>query len=93
VYNSTLARVKQTERTGKTCRLDERHLMGLITRDMAISKAIADYPGTGQVFERFGMACGGCMGSLDETIENGARMHRVNLAELLNDLNCVASGG
>ncbi|MCL5961796.1 MAG: DUF1858 domain-containing protein [Chloroflexi bacterium] len=68
--------------------------MGFITKDMVISRVITDYQGTWEVFQQFGMGCSDCMGSLDETIENGARMHRVSLDKLLNDLNSfIAANG
>lgn len=67
------------------------HPMGLITKDMTINKVISDYPRTWQVFSEFGMPCSDCMGSLDETIESGARMHSVSLDKLLRDLNSVAA--
>jgi len=65
--------------------------MSFITKDMIISRVISDYPRTWQVFNEFGMACSDCMGSLDETVENGARMHSVSLEKLLRDLNRVAA--
>ncbi|MDP2663670.1 MAG: DUF1858 domain-containing protein [Dehalococcoidia bacterium] len=61
--------------------------MAAITKDMIISQTVALYPGLMRVLEEYGMGCSYCMGSMDETIEGGARMHGVDLNVLLEALN------
>ncbi|MDO8689173.1 MAG: DUF1858 domain-containing protein [Dehalococcoidia bacterium] len=61
--------------------------MAAITKEMTISQTVALYPGLMQVLEEYGMGCSYCMGSMDETIEGGARMHGVDLDVLLEALN------
>ena len=63
--------------------------MSLISKDMRIADVIQKYPRTEQVFVKYAMNCAGCMGSVGETIEGGARMHSIDLAHLLEDLNRV----
>ncbi len=68
--------------------------MAGITRDMIISQTVTLHPNLMRVLEEYGMGCSYCMGSMDETIEGGARMHGVDLETLLAALNqaLVAEG-
>ncbi len=59
----------------------------LITKDVVISAILRAYPQTQVVLIAHGMGCAGCMGSLDESLESGARLHGISLAHLLSDLN------
>lgn len=65
--------------------------MALVSKDMRIADVIQKYPRTEQVFVKHAMNCAGCMGSAGETIESGARMHSIDLARLLEDLNRVVA--
>jgi len=58
----------------------------LITPNTPIIDVLRAYPQARTLFLRHGMACGGCMGSTIETIENGARMHNIDLAILMKEL-------
>jgi len=58
-----------------------------ITKDMSIMEVLRAYPQVRPVFIRHGMGCLECMGAIAETIASGARMHGLNLEELLRDLN------
>lgn len=59
----------------------------MITKDSRIFDIIQRFPEASEVFERFGMGCIGCMGVINETIENGAKMHRISIEKLLDELN------
>lgn len=61
--------------------------MAGITKDMIISQTVNLHPQVMRVLEEYGMGCSYCMGSIDETIEGGARMHGVDLNVLLKALN------
>lgn len=61
--------------------------MPTINKDMIISQTVQLHPSLMHVLESYGMGCSYCMGSMDETIEGGARMHGVNLEALLAALN------
>lgn len=61
----------------------------MITKDSKIIDVIQEYPEAASVFERFGMGCVGCMGMISETIENGAKMHRISIEKLLSELNKI----
>ncbi|MCG0276909.1 MAG: DUF1858 domain-containing protein [Thermanaeromonas sp.] len=58
-----------------------------ITKDLSIMEVLQAYPEVRSIFIRHGMGCLECMGAMSETIETGARMHGINLEELLADLN------
>ena len=58
----------------------------MITPNTPIIEVLRAYPQARALFLRHGMACGGCMGSAVETIENGARMHNIELLTLMKEL-------
>lgn len=60
-----------------------------ITKDSTILEALQKHPQARQVFERHGMGCIMCMGAAMETIENGARMHGIDVEALVADLNAL----
>lgn len=56
-------------------------------KDTLIIDALRIHPQARAIFAAYGMGCVGCMGSAAETIENGARMHGINVEALLIKLN------
>lgn len=60
-----------------------------ITKDMTIQEIVARYPQSVPVFERYGLGCCGCLAAEFENLEAGAVVHRVNLNNLLRDLNAL----
>ena len=54
---------------------------------MTIGEVIKKYPKTVFVFLDYGLHCVGCPMISDETIEEAAKVHRLNLKKFLNDLN------
>ena len=63
----------------------------MINKNMTIMDIIIKYPETQLVFQNFKMACSACMGAMDETLEAGAKMHGINLNQLLTELNSAIS--
>lgn len=59
----------------------------MINKDMRIFDVLQNYPESATIFEQFGMGCIGCMGVTMESIENGAKMHKIPLEKLLTALN------
>ncbi|MHB8170034.1 MAG: DUF1858 domain-containing protein [Thermincolia bacterium] len=59
----------------------------MITKEMSIFEALTKHPEARGVFKKHNMHCLDCMGATAETIEEGARMHGINLEALLNELN------
>lgn len=61
--------------------------MHIINKDTSLLELLQKVPRAKDVLERHGMACTGCMGSAVETIEEGAKMHGIDISSLLQELN------
>jgi len=61
----------------------------MIERNMTIEEIIQRYPQTISVFKQFGLDCSECQIAAYEAIEHGAGVHKVNVEELLAELNRV----
>lgn len=59
----------------------------MIHKDMKIEDVLRKYPQTIPVFERFGIDCAECQLSEFEDLEHGAKVHGINVDELLKTLN------
>jgi len=59
----------------------------VITKETAIIQILRSHPMARDIFAKHGMGCIGCMGAATETIENGAKMHDVDIEALLKELN------
>lgn len=62
-------------------------------KDQTIEQVLRSNPQTMQVFLKYGMHCFGCHISVDETVEQAALAHRVNVESLMKDLNAVTVAG
>ncbi|MDO8558974.1 MAG: DUF1858 domain-containing protein [bacterium] len=60
-----------------------------ITKEMTISEVAKKYPKTAFVFMDYGLHCIGCPAAPDETLEEAAKLHQLDLEKLLADLNNV----
>lgn len=61
----------------------------MIDRNMTIEEIMRRYPQTIAVFKRFGLDCNECQIAAYEAVEHGAGVHKVNIDELLTELNRV----
>ncbi len=59
----------------------------MLNKSTPIIEALKSHPEAKRIFAKHGMGCIGCMGSLTETIENGAKMHDIDVEALLEELN------
>jgi hybrid cluster-associated redox disulfide protein len=59
----------------------------MFTKDTPIVDVLRLYPEAREVLTKRGMACIGCMGAANETIENAARAHDIDVESLLTELN------
>ncbi len=64
--------------------------MTAIDKDSVISDIIRDYPECVEIFDQHSAPCRTCMGALTCTVEEGAIMHDVDLAQLLSELRACA---
>lgn len=58
---------------------------------MTFLHVIKNYPGAAQVLAKHRLGCLGCMGAANETIEQGAVAHGLDVKVLLDDLNQLVS--
>lgn len=58
-----------------------------ITKEMTFGEVLQKYPETAKTFFQFGMHCFGCHLAAEETIEQGALAHGVEVDKLIEDLN------
>ena len=59
----------------------------MITKDLTIGEVIRIKENAPQILMSFGMGCVGCPSSQAETIEDAAKVHGLNLDELIEALN------
>jgi hybrid cluster-associated redox disulfide protein len=67
-----------------------------ITPEMTIASVVDRWPDAARIFARYGLSCASCAISKSETILAGATGHgggRVNMDELMTDLNTLADTG
>ncbi len=64
-----------------------------ITAEMKIDNVVRQYPEIVGVFGRYGVACLGCCAAEIDDIAYGARVHGVNLEQLLRELNETVTVG
>lgn len=65
----------------------------MITKEMTIEEIIRRHPQTIAVFKRFGLDCSGCQIAAVEALEHGAGVHRVDVDQLLAELNAAVEKG
>lgn len=61
-----------------------------VSKKMTIGEVIKKYPKSAFVFIDYGLHCIGCPVAAGETIEEAARLHRVDLKKFLKDLKKAA---
>lgn len=62
----------------------------MITKDMTIAEVLRRSPQTVQVFLSYGMHCIDCPTAREESIEEAAEAHGIDVEELLAQLNRLA---
>ena len=60
-----------------------------ITKDMTFNQALQMSPDVARVLGQFHLGCVGCMGAMNETLEQGARAHGLDVNEILTALNAL----
>lgn len=63
--------------------------MAEITKDMTFFELMRTYPDSVKVLQKHNLGCVGCMGAQNESLEQGARAHGLDIDVLLNDLNAA----
>ncbi len=63
--------------------------MTKISKDMGIMEIVTSHPETLEVFAKFGMGCIGCAAARFENLEAGAKVHGIDVDEMVNAMNEV----
>jgi hybrid cluster-associated redox disulfide protein len=63
--------------------------MSVITKDMTFHEVMQKSPEVVKVLGSFNLGCVGCMGAVNETLEQGATAHGLDVEELLAALNAI----
>ena len=63
--------------------------MAKVSKDMGIMDIVTQYPETLEVFAQFGMGCIGCAAAHFENLEAGAKVHGIDVDEMVNAMNDV----
>jgi hybrid cluster-associated redox disulfide protein len=63
--------------------------MATITKDMTFHEAMRKSPEVAKVLGSFNLGCVGCMGAQQETLEQGATAHGLDVKVLLVALNAI----
>jgi hybrid cluster-associated redox disulfide protein len=58
-----------------------------ITKDMTINEVVQKYPESSKIFMKYGMTCFGCPFAMQETLEQGALAHGIDVDKILDELN------
>jgi hybrid cluster-associated redox disulfide protein len=57
-----------------------------ITKDMTFFELMRTFPQSVKVLQKHNLGCIGCMGAQNESLEQGARAHGLDIDVLLKDL-------
>lgn len=60
-----------------------------ITKEMTFFELMRMFPESVKVLQKYKLGCVGCMGAQNESLEQGANAHGLDVNDLLNDLNAV----
>ena len=63
--------------------------MSVITKDMTFHEVMKKSPEVVKVLGSFNLGCVGCMGAVNETLEQGATAHGLDVEDLLTALNAI----
>ncbi len=58
-------------------------------KDMTFHEALQLSPEVAGVLGQFNLGCVGCMGAMNETLEQGARAHGLDVEDILTALNAI----
>jgi hybrid cluster-associated redox disulfide protein len=61
----------------------------MINKNMSINEVVRKHPETIPIFEKFGLGCVGCEAALFENIEQGAKVHGIDVETLITSLNSI----
>ncbi|OEU72195.1 MAG: disulfide oxidoreductase [Desulfuromonadales bacterium C00003093] len=60
-----------------------------ITKEMTFHQVLQMSPEVATVLGQFNLGCVGCMGAMSESIEQGAKVHGLDVDEIITALNAI----
>ena len=60
-----------------------------ITKEMTFNQVLQMSPEVAKVLGKFNLGCVGCMGAMNESLEQGARAHGLDVNDILTALNAI----
>lgn len=60
-----------------------------VTKDMTFHQVLQMSPEVAKVLGSFNLGCVGCMGAMNETLEQGATAHGLDVEDILKALNAI----
>ncbi len=63
--------------------------MNTVTKDMGIMEIVTEHPETLEIFAKYGMGCIGCAAAHFENLEAGAKVHGIDVDEMVNAINTI----
>jgi len=60
-----------------------------ITKDMTFYQVLQMSPEVANVLRKYNLGCIGCMGAMNETLEQGSIAHGLDVNDILKDLNAI----
>ncbi len=60
-----------------------------VTKDMTFHQVLQMSPEVAKVLGSFNLGCVGCMGAMNETLEQGAMAHGLDVNDILKALNAI----
>ena len=58
-----------------------------VTKDMTFASVMRMHPDVVKVLAKYNLGCIGCMGAQNESLEQGANAHGLDVNDILKDLN------
>ena len=68
---------------------EEKTMAATITKDMTFFEVMRMHPDAVKVLQKHNLGCVGCMGAQNESLEQGANAHGLDIDVLLKDLNAI----
>jgi hybrid cluster-associated redox disulfide protein len=62
-----------------------------INKNMTFFELMRMYPASVEVLRKYNLGCVGCMGAQNESLEQGANAHGIDVDQLVKDLNAAVS--
>ncbi|BCR04999.1 hypothetical protein DESUT3_20680 [Desulfuromonas versatilis] len=60
-----------------------------VNKDMTFHQVLQMSPEVAKVLGKFNLGCIGCMGAMNETLEQGAQAHGLDVNDILRELNAI----